>query len=87
MALFKPFQRQMLRQIGRHTPRTPYAPLSRSYASSAAEPFDWRDPLKASNMFTEEELAIAETAEQYCQEQMLPRVLGSSSTTITCGYH
>lgn len=38
--------------------------------------FDWKDPLNASNLFTEEEIAIAETAESYCQERMLPRVLG-----------
>lgn len=41
------------------------------------EPFDWRDPLRANNLFTEEELAIAETAEAYCQERMAPRVLGT----------
>ncbi|PVH99064.1 glutaryl-CoA dehydrogenase-like protein [Periconia macrospinosa] len=41
----------------------------------AAAPFDWKDPLGVSNMYTEEELAIAETAESYCQERMLPRVL------------
>lgn len=29
----------------------------------------------ASNLFTEDEIAIGETAEQYCQEQMQPRVL------------
>jgi glutaryl-CoA dehydrogenase len=28
------------------------------------------------NLFTEDELAIAETAEDYCQERLLPRVLG-----------
>lgn len=38
--------------------------------------FDWKDPLGSSNLYTEEELAIAETAESYCQERMLPRVLG-----------
>ena len=38
--------------------------------------FDWKDPLGASNMYTEDELAIAETAESYCQERLLPRVLG-----------
>ncbi|KAI9702633.1 MAG: hypothetical protein M1820_006139 [Bogoriella megaspora] len=37
--------------------------------------FDWKDPLGASNLFSEEELAIADTAESYCQERMLPRVL------------
>ncbi|KAF2240769.1 glutaryl-CoA dehydrogenase mitochondrial precursor [Trematosphaeria pertusa] len=43
----------------------------------APVPFDWKDPLGANNLFTEEELAIAETAESYCQERMLPRVLGA----------
>ncbi|KAF1984456.1 acyl-CoA dehydrogenase NM domain-like protein [Aulographum hederae CBS 113979] len=37
--------------------------------------FDWKDPLQASNLFTDEEMSIAETAESYCQERMLPRVL------------
>lgn len=37
--------------------------------------FDWTDPLNANNLFTEEELAISETAESYCQERLLPRVL------------
>ncbi|EME42063.1 acyl-CoA dehydrogenase-like protein [Dothistroma septosporum NZE10] len=44
-------------------------------ASGTANKFDWQDPLGASNLFTEEEQAISETAEQYCQERMLPRVL------------
>ncbi|KAF3763684.1 acyl-CoA dehydrogenase NM domain-like protein [Cryphonectria parasitica EP155] len=48
----------------------------RSYAASASSPpFDWQDPLNVKNLLTEEELAIAETAEKYCQEQLLPRVL------------
>lgn len=48
----------------------------RSYAAaSSAPPFDWQDPLNAKNLLTEEELAISETAEKYCQEQLLPRVL------------
>ena len=38
--------------------------------------FDWKDPLGAHNLYTEEETAIAEVAEEYCQERMLPRVLG-----------
>ncbi|OAL51910.1 glutaryl-CoA dehydrogenase-like protein [Pyrenochaeta sp. DS3sAY3a] len=37
--------------------------------------FDWTDPLNAKNLFTDEELAISETAESYCQERLLPRVL------------
>ena len=51
------------------------ASIGRRYAH-APQAFDWKDPLGASNLYTEEELAIAETAESYCQERMLPRVLG-----------
>ncbi|RQM07633.1 hypothetical protein DH86_00002098, partial [Scytalidium sp. 3C] len=46
---------------------------ARGYAAASAPEFDWQDPLGAKNLFTEEELAIAETAESYCQERMLPR--------------
>ncbi|KAI6816636.1 putative glutaryl-CoA dehydrogenase [Hortaea werneckii] len=48
--------------------------VGRRYAH-APSAFDWKDPLGASNLYTEEELAIAETAESYCQERMFPRVL------------
>ena len=41
--------------------------------------FDWKDPLNANSLLTDEEQAISETAESYCQERMLPRVLGRSS--------
>ncbi|KAI1768506.1 acyl-CoA dehydrogenase NM domain-like protein [Hypoxylon sp. FL1150] len=49
----------------------------RSYASASKSKslFDWEDPLASKNLLTEEELAISETAERYCQEQLQPRVL------------
>ncbi|TDZ15348.1 Glutaryl-CoA dehydrogenase [Colletotrichum orbiculare MAFF 240422] len=51
-------------------------PVARSFASASSGPvFDWEDPLNSKNLLTEEELAISETAERYCQERMLPRVL------------
>ena len=57
----------------------------RNYAAAAsAPPFDWQDPLNAKNLLTEEELAISETAEKYCQEQLLPRVLRMPS--CPCAY-
>jgi glutaryl-CoA dehydrogenase len=40
--------------------------------------FNWEDPLNSATLFTEDELAIQETAHDYCQERMLPRVLGVS---------
>ncbi|KAL2753177.1 hypothetical protein ACRALDRAFT_1052171 [Sodiomyces alcalophilus JCM 7366] len=52
------------------------APAGQRFASSSASPvFDWSDPLMSNTLLTEEELAIADTAERYCQEHLLPRVL------------
>ncbi|KAK0384540.1 hypothetical protein NLU13_8626 [Sarocladium strictum] len=48
---------------------------ARAFASANGPVFNWEDPLASNNLLTEEELAIAETAERYCQERMLPRVL------------
>ncbi|KAK3321527.1 glutaryl-CoA dehydrogenase [Apodospora peruviana] len=55
----------------------PAARSARTYASTASpiSQFDWEDPLLSKNLLTGEEVAISETAERYCQEQMLPRVL------------
>jgi len=64
------------RQTTRHVkPCNAAAIVGRRYAHTPV-PFDWKDPLGTSNLFTEDELTIAETAESYCQERMLPRVLG-----------
>jgi len=70
--MFKSVARQTARQLNS---RSAAASVARRYAHTPSA-FDWKDPLGAANMFTEEELAIAETAESYCQERMLPRVLG-----------
>lgn len=52
------------------------ARYSRGFAAStSASPFDWGDPLASKNLLTEDELAISEVAERYCQERLLPRVL------------
>lgn len=51
------------------------AHISRRCASSAVT-YNWKDPLNSANLYTEDELAIQDTARQYCQEQLLPRVLG-----------
>jgi len=71
----------MFRPVCRHAARQFNAPArsvigKRSLHAPVA--FDWTDPLDAKSLFTEEELAISETAEAYCQERMLPRVLGTS---------
>lgn len=70
--MFKSIARQAARQT---RAQAPLASVLRRNVHAPA-PFDWKDPLGASNLYTEDELAIAETAESYCQERMLPRVLG-----------
>lgn len=71
----------MLGPIYRHAARrlvsTQRAAVAGKRHLHAAPAFDWTDPLGAKNLFTDDELAIAETAESYCQERMLPRVLGT----------
>ncbi|KAG5997608.1 hypothetical protein E4U43_002596 [Claviceps pusilla] len=65
-----------LRTVARSTASSSWRPVAvRCYASAPKMAFDWQDPLASKNLLTEEELAIAETAERYCQERMLPRVL------------
>ena len=61
--------------------RRPLAHAARNYVvtkryAHAPVPFNWEDPLDSASLFTEEELAIQETANSYCQERMFPRVLG-----------
>ncbi|KAK3191975.1 hypothetical protein K4F52_002018 [Lecanicillium sp. MT-2017a] len=68
----------MFRPALRSLPKTTAAlrpAATRTFASASGPTFNWEDPLASKNLFTEEELAIGETAERYCQERMLPRVL------------
>ncbi|KAF2102123.1 glutaryl-CoA dehydrogenase-like protein [Rhizodiscina lignyota] len=71
--MFKPACRHAARQL-RSAPRNA-AILSQSRLLHAKATFDWRDPFNASSLFTEEELAVSETAESYSQERLQPRVL------------
>lgn len=44
--------------------------------------FQWEDPLLLKEQFSEEENMIAETAYQYCQEQLLPRIIEANRHEI-----
>ncbi|KAJ7099582.1 acyl-CoA dehydrogenase NM domain-like protein [Mycena belliarum] len=44
-------------------------------ASTSSAPFDPKDPLRLESLLTEDEIAIRDTAREYCQEKLLPRVL------------
>ncbi|KAF8653310.1 hypothetical protein AX16_004010 [Volvariella volvacea WC 439] len=47
----------------------------RRLASSSFAKYQWEDPLNLESLLTEEEIAIRDTAHQYCQENLMPRVL------------
>lgn len=73
----------MYRPILQHAPRrlcsaARTVSIGRRHASAQVK-FNWEDPLDSASLFTEEEIAIQETARSYCQERMLPRVLGQSN--------
>ncbi|KAB8267126.1 putative glutaryl-CoA dehydrogenase [Aspergillus minisclerotigenes] len=61
-------------QSASHVHNAPTTSLNASVRGFATA-FNWEDPLAASELYTEEELAIQDTARQYCQERLLPRVL------------
>lgn len=72
----KKMYRNILRTSLKPITKSPLPIPLRTYSAHATpEPFNWEDPLGSQNLFTDEELAISETAESYCQERMLPRVL------------
>jgi glutaryl-CoA dehydrogenase len=67
--------RSVLRAAARSIKAGHPSVAGRRHASSAV--FNWEDPLAAAELYTEEELAIQDTARQYCQDKLMPRVLGT----------
>ena len=61
----------LLRQM-RPEPAVAASLIRRAHTST----FDWEDPLLLRERLSEEEIAIAKTARDYCQERLLPRVTG-----------
>ena len=70
--MFRPVCKHAAKQF---TPLCRFTTIGKRYLHAPVA-FDWKDPLGVDNLLTEEETAIAETAEAYCQERLLPRVLG-----------
>lgn len=77
--MYRSIIRQSARQLSASARPILTPSATRGYAAHATpQPFNWEDPLDYKSLLTEEELAIQETAESYCQERMLPRVLRTS---------
>jgi glutaryl-CoA dehydrogenase len=80
--MFKP----LIRFSGKQLAAAARPVAVRTYAAAAAATaYQWNDPLGSHNLLTEEELAVSETAESYCQEQLMPRVLGKFCNSLKPG--
>jgi len=44
-------------------------------SAQARAPFQWEDPLLLEEQLTEEERMVRDTARDYCQEKLMPRIL------------
>jgi len=56
-------------------PTSPPLPFSLHLAYKKKSSFDWKDPLLLHSQLSEEENAIRENVQNYCQTQLFPRVL------------
>ncbi|KAF9071633.1 acyl-CoA dehydrogenase NM domain-like protein [Rhodocollybia butyracea] len=64
------------RAILRNARRTSlFARCASTTSGSKFAKFDWQDPLNLESLLTDEEKAIRDTANAYCQEKLQPRVL------------
>ena len=48
---------------------------ARPSLASIEDPFDWADPLRLDEALSEEERMVRDSAHDYCQEKLFPRVL------------
>lgn len=67
-------------RLARPSGRSLSTSARRLAAGGSASNFKWEDPLNVNGLLTEEEQAISETARNYCQERLQPRVLEAYRT-------
>ena len=62
---------------------TPDVPVPKTNKNKNRLSFNWRDPLDLESKLTDEEKLVRDTAYQYCQEKLLPRVLMANRNEVT----
>ncbi len=50
--------------------------------AAASTPFDWRDPLLLDGLLDEEERMVRDSARDYCQDKLMPRILEANRREI-----
>ena len=61
---------------------TPDVPVPKTNKNKSRLSFNWRDPLDLESKLTDEEKLVRDTAYQYCQEKLLPRVLMANRNEV-----
>ena len=56
--------------------------LTRNYSTARFRKFDWQDPLNLECLLTEEEKIVKDTARQYCQQKLFPRIQNANRQEI-----
>lgn len=74
----------MLRSLRHVVSLSSAARLPGARRALAQAAYDWRDPLLLKESLTEDEKMISETAQQYCQKRLLPRVIGLLPKSLKC---
>ena len=70
-----PSQTRLITQ-GQNVSSPPNLAETKSKPKKAPLPaFDWKDALNLESQLTEEEILVRDTAQKYCQENLMPRVL------------
>ena len=62
---------------------TPDVPVPKSGSAKTKLTFNWKDPLDLESRLTDEEKLIRDTAYNYCQEKLLPRVLMANRNEVS----
>ena len=58
------------------------APAQNITASATTSRFDWQDPLALDSLLDEEERMVRDSARDYCQEKLMPRILEANRREI-----
>ena len=63
-----------INQLASHSPHNSLI-LTRNQGPAKFVDFEWTDPLNLSSLLTEEEIIVRDSARQYCQAKLMPRVV------------
>jgi glutaryl-CoA dehydrogenase len=70
-----PVARSHFLRVGLRSFSSSAHPQASKFGPEKMKKFDWTDPLNLNSRLTEEEIIVRDSARQYCQSKLLPRVI------------